>query len=91
MSATSMVGWRRKILKLHRLKRPKTVQKITKFGPGNKWLKTSYLVFEVYLLISDFLAKSFKGSKNWQKRLLILQYNFSQILLILQTSTHSTF
>ena len=54
--------------------------------------KTSYLVFGVYLLISDFLAKSFKGSKNWQKRLLILQYNFSQkILLILQTSTHSTF
>lgn len=36
------------------------------------------LIFGVYPLISDFLAKSFKAHKNWQKRSLILQYRLAQ-------------
>ena len=39
------------------------------------------LIFGVYLLISDFLVKSFhrqQANKNYQKRSLILQYNFAQ-------------
>ena len=57
-----------KISKLHWLKRPKTVsKKRTKFGPENKWFKTSYLEFGVQLLVSDFLAESLKASKNKQK------------------------
>ena len=49
------------------------------------------LIFEVYLLISDFLVESLKASKNQQKSSLILQYSFAQkTFLVLQTSTHST-
>ena len=41
--------------------------------------------------ISDFLAESLKAHKNWQKRSLTLQYNFTQkTSLILRTSTHLT-
>ena len=35
------------------------------------------LIFGVYLLISDFLARIRKANKDWQKRSLILQYSFT--------------
>ena len=44
MSAT-IVGRRRKILKLHWIKRPKTVPQKSKFGPENKLFKISYQEF----------------------------------------------
>ena len=47
--------------------------------------------YGVYHLISDFLAERLKAYKNWQKRSLILQYNFiKKTSLILRTSPLST-
>ena len=37
----------------------------------------------VYILISDFLAESFKAKKNKQKISLILQYSFAQKALLI--------
>ena len=72
MSAT-MVCQRRKELKLHWIKRTKTVPQKTKFGPENKF-KTS---------CSEFINFRFSGGKSQsqqklEKRSLILQYSFAQ-------------
>ena len=60
----TMVGRGGKILKLHWVECPKP-----KFGPENKWIKTSYLESHIYqwlktscLLISDFLIERLKAS-----------------------------
>ena len=61
--------------KLHWLKRTKLVE--TPLIKNETWTRKEMiqnLIFEVYLLISDFLAECLKVNKNSQQRSLILKY-----------------
>ena len=83
-----MVAWRQKMLKLHWLKCPKTVRK------NEIWIRKSMiknLIFGIYLLILDFLVKSVKANKSFQKKIVHFTIQFrSKSSLILGTSTYST-
>ena len=78
-----MDGRRQKTVKLHWLKRPKTVIKKKSLYQKNRSSKTSY---------SEFICQFqiFEANKKQQKKSLILQYSSTQkASLILRTSTVS--
>ena len=85
--STTMVGQRRKILELHWIKRPKTVLQKTKFGPENKWfktsenkwLKTSYL---------DFINFRFSGRKSQSQQKLAKKITHFEIQFRSKNLTH---
>ena len=82
-NAATMDGRRQKTVKLHWLKRPKTV--IKKKGLYQKKKIIQNLIFGVYLSVLDF-----RSQQKVAKKSLILQYSSTQkASLILRTSTVS--
>ena len=85
--STTMVGQRRKILELHWIKRPKTVLRKTKFGPENKWFKTSENKwFKTSYL--DFINFRFSGRKSQSQQKLAKKITHFEIQFRSKNLTH---
>ena len=69
-------GW--SSMKNFKITLAKTSKNSAKKQNLNQKINYSYPLFGDYLLISDFLSKSLKANKNWQKRSFTWQYRFAQ-------------